>query len=71
MFVGAASVKIDKFLTRRKLVMDSLASAVISSKVKGITKDFGDVVGLNENDDQESSVSINGDMTKSCYFFFL
>ncbi len=43
--------------------MDSLAGAVISSKVKGITKEFGDAVGLNENDDQESDVSTNGVMT--------
>ena len=41
--------------TEGKVVMDSLAGAVISSKLKGVTKDFESAVGLNEDDNQRES----------------
>ena len=39
--------------------MDSLAGALVTSKVKGITKELGDAVGLNEeNNDRDNEVSV-------------
>ncbi len=35
--------------------MDSLAGALVTSKVKGFTKDLGDAVGLNEDNDNRNN----------------
>lgn len=36
--------------------MDSLAGSILSSKVKGITKDLENAVGLNEDDKSDEVI---------------